>query len=118
MVTAIIAPAAGFFYGASPIGSQLNLGDSSNPDFWQIVGVTGDVKHFGVDRAIQPEIYFSYLQAPGDWMNLIVRTPANPLSLVSAVRKEVLAIDKAQPVFDLQTLEQLVSQSIAPTRIT
>ena len=105
-----------FWPNENPIGKRLNLGDSNNSDFWEIVGVVGDVQHFGPDTKAHAQIYFSHLQASDPWMSLIVRTAANPLALVGAVKNEVFAIDKAQPVFDVQTFEQLVSQSIAPRR--
>ncbi|PYJ96454.1 MAG: ABC transporter permease [Verrucomicrobia bacterium] len=105
-----------FWPNENPIGKRLNFGDFNKPDFWEIVGVVGDVKHFGFDTEAHPQIYFSHLQASDQWMSLVVRTAADPLALVGAVRNEVFAIDKAQPVFDVQTLEQLVSQSIAPRR--
>jgi len=105
-----------FWPNENPIGKRLNFGDSNNSDFWEIVGVVGDVKHFGPDTEAHPQVYFSHLQASDQWMSLVVRTAANPLAVVGAVRNEVFSIDKAQPVFDVQTLEQLVSQSIAPRR--
>jgi putative ABC transport system permease protein len=105
-----------FWPHENPIGRRLNLGDAANPDVWQIVGVVGDVKHFGLEAEVRPEIYFSHLQVPGKWMSLMVRTATNPLNLVASIRNEVVAIDQAQPVFDVQTLELLVSQSMASRR--
>ncbi len=105
-----------FWPGEKPIGKRLNLGDSKNPDVCEIVGVVGDVRHFGPDAESRAQTYFSHLQSPGKQMSLIVRTAANPLNLTTATRGEVRAIDAAQPVYDVQTLEQLVTQSIAPRR--
>jgi putative ABC transport system permease protein len=105
-----------FWPGENPIGQRLNLGDSKSPDVCEIVGVAGDVRHFGPDADTRPQTYFSHLQSPAKQMSLIVRAVANPLNLTSAVRAEVKALDAAQPVYDVQTLEQLVSQSIAPRR--
>ena len=105
-----------FWPGEKPIGKRLNLGDSKNPDVCEIVGVVEDVRHFGPDAESRAQVYFSHLQSPGKRMSLIVRTAANPLSLTTAARAEVQAIDAMQPVYDVQTLEQLVSQSIAPRR--
>jgi putative ABC transport system permease protein len=105
-----------FWPDENPVGKRLNLGDSKNPDVCEIVGVVGDARHIGPDAESRAQTYFSHLQSPGNQMSLIVRTVANPLNLTSAVRAEVRAIDAAQPVYDVQTLEQLVSQSIAPRR--
>src|SRR4030095_13687226 len=94
-----------FWPNENPIGQRLNLGTPEAPDFCEIVGVVGDVKHFGPDAEARPQIHFSHLQSPSKWMSLIVRTTGNPLSLVAAARAEVRAIDPAQPVYEIQTLE-------------
>jgi putative ABC transport system permease protein len=105
-----------FWPNENPIGQRLNLGDAKTPDFCEIIGVVGDVRHFGPDVESQPQLYISHLQSPATGMSLIVRTVRNPLHLVAAARAEVLAIDPAQPVYEVQTLEKLLSQSIAPRR--
>jgi predicted permease len=105
-----------FWPRENPVGQRLSFGDANNPEFSEVVGVAGDVRHFGVGAEPHAEIYFSHRQTPGSWMTLIVRTGANPLNLVAAVKSEILKIDAAQPVFDIQTLEQLAAQSIAPRR--
>jgi len=105
-----------FWPNENPIGKRLNLGTAETPEFCEIIGVVGDVKHFGPDAESRPQIYISHLQSPAKWMSLIVRTARNPLSLVAAARAELRAIDPAQPVYDIQTLDALVSQSIAPRR--
>src|ERR1043165_9085214 len=105
-----------FWPNQNPIGKRLNLGSAETPEFCEIIGVVGDVKHFGPDAESRPQIYISHLQSPAKWMSLIVRPARNPLSLVTAARAELRAIDPAQPVYDIQTLDTLVSQSIAPRR--
>jgi putative ABC transport system permease protein len=104
-----------FWSNEDPIGQRLNLG-STNVDVWEIVGVVGDVRHFGPDAEARAEIFFPHGQVPLNWMSLIVRTMGDPQNLVAAVRAEVQAIDPAQPVYDIQTMEKLVAQSIAPRR--
>jgi len=105
-----------FWPNENPIGKRLNLGTAETPEFCEIIGVVGDVKHFGPDAESRPQIYISHLQSPAKWMSLIVRTARNPLSLVAEARAQLRAIDPAQPVYDIQTLDTLVSQSIAPRR--
>src|SRR6185503_17984951 len=105
------AMARRFWPNENPIGQRVNLGDSDKPDLWQIIAIVGDVKHFGHDREAGPKIFASHLQAPGKWMSLVVRISGNPSGLIASVRSEVLAIDKVQPVFEIQTFDQLVSQT-------
>jgi putative ABC transport system permease protein len=49
-------------------------------------------------------------------MGLLVRTSGDPLSLIGAVRQQVLAADSKQPVFNARTMEQVINESIAPRR--
>ena len=77
--------------------------------------VTSDRRFVRISES-RAQTYFSYLQSAGKQMSLIVRTAANPSSLMTAARAAVRAIDAGQPVYDIQTLEQLASQSIAPRR--
>jgi predicted permease len=105
------------FWGSeNPIGRRLDLGDAQNPDFREIVGIVADVRHFGIDVEPHAEMYLCHLQAPGGRMTLVVRTAAEALSLATAVRSEVLAVDAEQPVYDVQSLQQLVAQSMALRR--
>ena len=105
-----------FWPNDNPVGRRLDLGEAGSPDVREIVGVVGDVRHFGVDAAPPAEMYFSHPQAPGNSMTLVVRTGPDPLSLVSAVRSAVRAVDADQPVYDVQTLGQLAEQSVALRR--
>jgi putative ABC transport system permease protein len=82
-----------------------------------IVGVVGDVKETGVNVEQQAEIYLPYLQNPSSLMNLLVRSKSDPLRLVPAVRRKVLAVDGDQPVYNIKTMENVLSQSIATPQL-
>ena len=96
------------------IGKRIFIGGDTNPS--EIVGVVGDVRHRSLDAELKPEMYVSYLQAPAGFFMLAVRTGLEPLSMVGAVRNEVLAIDKDQPVSGVKTMSQLRSESLASLR--
>ena len=101
-----------------PIGKRLRTGFDGK-EFLPIVGVVADVKEQGLDLPTHPEIYRPYVQAPyPSSMILMVRTDSNPTALASAIRKEVWAIDKDVPVADVQTLAQVISESLATRRST
>jgi putative ABC transport system permease protein len=51
-------------------------------------------------------------------MTLVVRTAGDPASLAPAVRREVLAVDKEQPLFNVQTMEEAVSKTMATRRVS
>jgi ABC-type antimicrobial peptide transport system permease subunit len=82
----------------------------------EIVGVVGDVRHSSLESEPKPEMYVTYLQAPPAFYTLAVRTKLEPASMVGAVRNEVLAIDKDQPVSAVKTMSEMRSESLAPLR--
>ena len=83
----------------------------------EIVGIAGDVKETGVNAEQQAEIYLPYLQNPSSLMNLLVRSKSDPLRLVPEVRRQVLAVDGDQPVYNIKTMENVLSQSIATPQL-
>jgi putative ABC transport system permease protein len=82
----------------------------------EIVGVVGNVKHMGLDKREPLQVYTPHSQIGGAAMYLVVRTPSDPLNLATSVRAAVEAVDNDQPVYDIQTMEQRLSDSVSPRR--
>jgi putative ABC transport system permease protein len=80
-------------------------------------GVVQDVNEAGLNDEQSAEIYIPYLQNPSSLMNLLVRTTSDPLRLVPAVRRQVLAVDEDQPVYNIKTMEDVFSESIAAPNV-
>jgi putative ABC transport system permease protein len=93
-----------------------------SPRWRTIVGVVGHVKHYGLDVEGREQIYFPHKQplygifAPRD-MTLAVRTSMDPASATSAIRERVFAIDRGLPLYNIATMDQLVSNSVAQPRL-
>jgi putative ABC transport system permease protein len=105
-----------YWTDGNPVGEMVTLEYEKNPR--KIVGVVGDVRHFGAIEDATPQVYVPYQQASAPLFSFAVRTELpNPLSLATAVQHAVWAIDKDQPVSHVMTMEQLVSESIAPQRV-
>jgi putative ABC transport system permease protein len=99
------------------IGKRLGFEDDPGKQVWrEIVGVVGNVKHKALETDVMPEAYFPYQQSPGNFMNLVVHTTADPLSMVPAIRSQISGIDKDQPVSDIMTMEQRLAKSVASSR--
>jgi predicted permease len=82
-----------------------------------IVGVVADFKYWQLDAEPVPEVYFPYQLSPaGRSIRVIVRTSGDPRTLEPLVRKFASGIDPTQPVYELKTLDQALSDSIAPRR--
>jgi predicted permease len=82
-----------------------------------IVGVVADFKYRQLDAEPGPEIYMPYERFPlVRSVRIVVRTAGNPNSAAPMIRTLVSGIDRTQPVYELQTLEQALADSIAPRR--
>ncbi len=114
------------FPGQNPVGKQITLELLGLGPF-QIVGVVGHVKHWGLasddTSNIRNQIYFPAFQIPdpywkeaGQGIYLVLRTPTNPVSMVSSVRRQVLGPGKDQPVYNVHTMDQLISTSMSRRR--
>jgi putative ABC transport system permease protein len=105
-----------FFPNEDPIGRRIIL-DGPNKTPREIVGIVEDVRRKGLDREVQPEMYFSQVQKPERRMNLVIRSTGPDASkLTPAVRAEIKAFDPKQIIWRTQTLEQLLSTSVAPRK--
>ncbi len=105
-----------FFPGEHALGKRLGLETDGKIVWSEIVGVVGNVKHLSLDAEAKPGLFEPYLQSPRNFMTLVVRTTAEPSSMISAIREQVLALDKDQPVFGIMTMEQRLSESVSQSR--
>ena len=99
------AMAKKFWPGRSPIGERVRL--SSGP-WLRVVGVCGDVVHDWFDGRV-PTLYRPLAQAPSDALVFAIRAPGDPLALVSEARAAIASVDAAQPLFEIMSLRQVLS---------
>ena len=114
------ALARAYWPNEDPIGKRIHFGEPNDPACL-VVGVVGDTKHMGLDVNEGPAFYQPHAQkrfAWLRWMTLVVRTETEPAGLIEAVRRRVWEIDKDQPVYDVATMEELLSKSMAQPRFS
>ncbi len=111
------------FPNEDPIGKRIyGWTDPAKPEWREIVGVVGDVRAFGQENELPPEIYMPVTQAPqGAWdafqRSMTIVAAAQPNAVIApAMRKAVSSIDPLVPLFDVQTMSDVVSQSTANRR--
>jgi putative ABC transport system permease protein len=103
-----------YFPGGDPIGMYVK-----NPHGRaQVVGVVGDVKHYGLDSAARAEIFMPAWQQSFQGMSLVVRTASDPKAFVDTIRREVLAVDPEQPIYDASAVVDAISRSVFLPRIS
>jgi putative ABC transport system permease protein len=106
-----------FFPDESPLGKRIRFRDGASITR-EIVGVVGDVRQYGVESGLASQIYEPYVQNPLPFITLTIKTAAEPSRLSNEIRSQVLSIDRGQPVSNVKTMEQIVSDSIAQQRLT
>jgi putative ABC transport system permease protein len=108
------------FSGRTPIGERFHFGqmDEKAPQWLTVVGVVGDTKLYGLANPSRLEIYVPFHQSAPHSMKLIVKSATEPSSLTSEVRSAVASLDKDQPAFDIETMDQYVRDSLSTRRIT
>ncbi|MCB1034789.1 MAG: ABC transporter permease, partial [Acidobacteria bacterium] len=109
------AVAERFWPDGDVVGQRVTIVDSTNYDC-EVVGVVGNVKHWGLDADVNPEIYFPLTQSTYRWVSLVASSRRDPLQAISSVRREIAAIDPNQPVFNVQTARQVYADSIERSR--
>jgi putative ABC transport system permease protein len=112
------ATASRFFPGEDSIGKRVSLGLGTKQIWSEIVGVVGNVRHWGLDAELSPEVYASYMQRPSPFMDLVIRASAAPLRLSTTIRNEILAVSPEQPIAEAKTMNQILSDSYSSRRFT
>jgi putative ABC transport system permease protein len=101
------------FPDGDALGKRITVGYPRVPR--EIIGVVGAVRTFDLEKAPRREIFLPYQQ--GGWpTTLAIRTVGDPMSIASAVRDAIRQLDDSLPPYDIKTLEQRVSDSVAPRR--
>jgi predicted permease len=111
-----------FFSGGDPVGKRICMGEDCSKGPWlSVVGVVGDAALESLSDPRFPQVFSPHAQGveggvAGN-MELAVRTSADPLSLAAAVRNAVHELDKDQSVANIETLDEVVSASLAQPRL-
>jgi putative ABC transport system permease protein len=109
------AAARKYFPQGRALGHRGHLGGRTGP--WsEVIGVVANVRHWGLDVEPRPEQYYCHLQEPTWMVNLTIRADGDPRRLTPSVRAQLRRLDPAIPLARVQTMEQVVSRSIASER--
>ena len=116
-VAIVNATLARRYFAEDPIGRRISLEDNPKEEDWvTIVGVVADTKPRELRSEPVAELYMPYAQQPEPGMSLMIRYRNGANGVAAAVRNEVLALDKDQPVYSIRTLDSVLSESVAGPR--
>ena len=107
------------FWTGSPIGRRVNPGFADPKVWFTIVGVVEDTKNAGMDKPAGPELYFQVRQVNqflGSNVSFVVRGSNDSVPLESSIRNVVRELDSSLPVYNLWSMNELVSKSMVQPR--
>ncbi|MEA2558557.1 MAG: hypothetical protein QOH06_61 [Acidobacteriota bacterium] len=108
------------YWGAGgAVGKRiLRTAEAAKERWLTVVGVVGDVQDSALGAETGATFYVPIAQGARPAMYLVARTSVEPMSLVPSVSREVLALDKDQPIAEVKTLDERVSGSLSKRRFT
>jgi putative ABC transport system permease protein len=104
-----------YFSGQNALGKLLKFGSKAD-DQCQVIGVVADTRDVHLRAAPRPQVYLPLLRNTPGSLHLFIRTSADPLALANELRKTVWAIDKEQPVSQVQSMTEVIAKSVAEPR--
>jgi putative ABC transport system permease protein len=108
-----------YWPGQDPVGRRLKFGsaDDDNDTPWlTVVGVAGNVKHYALDTESRVALYLPQLQSGGGGMYVVARTSTDPAGLASTITREIRAMDSNIAIYDVKTMDERLSESLARRR--
>jgi putative ABC transport system permease protein len=103
-----------YFSNENPIGRRMRLWG----EFREIVGIVGQVHHYGLEKQPEPTIYAPYEQMTDKAMALAVRTSMGTQALVKAVKQAVWSVDPNQPVFQIRSMDEYMALADTAPRVS
>jgi putative ABC transport system permease protein len=107
-----------YFQNEDPIGKRIRWARNPQIEWIEIIGVVGDVKHFGLDLPEEPALYTPYTQINPwkRWMSIAARTQGDPSAVAQALKQEIWKVDSQLPVTRLEPMSEVAATSFAARR--
>jgi putative ABC transport system permease protein len=107
-----------YFHNEDPLGKRIRWARDPEIHWIEIVGVVGDVKHFGLDLPEEPALYTPYTQINPwkRWMSIAARTHGDAAGTAQALKQQIWKVDAQLPVTRLETMTEVTASSFAARR--
>ena len=105
-----------FWPGQNPIGRHLKFDWGGRAQDREVVGVVGDVKQTNLASASQPEMYLPFYGVGYTYLTFLVRTEGAPETVGRTLVDQIQKVDRMMAVYDVRSVEQLMSESLSPNR--
>jgi putative ABC transport system permease protein len=100
------------------VGKRIRMGREEKAPVLTVVGIVGRVKMEGLNQdSNRVQGYFAFAQLPLSGMTVIIKAAGDPNQLIASAREQVKAVDPDQPIYNIRTMNEIRSESVAPERL-
>ena len=104
-----------YWPGGSPLGQKLVVGGTTASV--EVIGIVADVRHWGLDLPVNPELYLPLAQQPTGGLTFVLSTDLEPSALTASVREQLRAVDPDLPLSRVRTMNEVAAESVASRRV-
>ena len=104
-----------YWPGGSPLGQKLVVGGTTASV--EVIGIVADVRHWGLDLPVNPELYLPLAQQPTGGLTFVLSTDLEPSALTASVREQLRAVDPDLPLSRVRTMNDVAAESVASRRV-
>jgi putative ABC transport system permease protein len=103
-----------YWNGLSPIGKRIrhSLGERKPTDWYEVVGITRDEKHYGLEQEMKPGVFLSLRVNPVNWMNIVLRGSIEPQLLIPPAREILREMDAEIAMYEVRTMTERLGRSL------
>jgi putative ABC transport system permease protein len=107
-----------YWPGEDAVGKRIRFGTDQGAPLLTVIGVVGRVRMEGLSQdSKRVQGYFAFAQMPFTGMTVIAKAAGDPNQLIAAMRRQVKAVDPDQPIYNIRTMNEIRSDSVAPERL-
>jgi putative ABC transport system permease protein len=103
---------ARFFWNTTDVTGRRIHWPGTNSEWFQVIGVVKDIRHYGLDGEIRPEVLMSFAVNPTSALTLAIRTRTDPHSLAGPAREIIRQLDPDLPMFNIRTMSERLDRSL------
>jgi predicted permease len=103
-----------YWNGASPVGKRIRRtgGERKPTDWFEVVGITRDEKHYGLEQEMKPGVFLSLRVNPVNWMNIVLRGSMDPQLLIPPARQILREMDAEIAMYEVRTMTERLNRSL------
>jgi putative ABC transport system permease protein len=103
-----------YWNGGTPIGKRIRhtLGERKPTDWIEVVGITRDEKHYGLEQEMKPGVFLPLREIPVNWMNIVLRGSIEPQMLIPPAREILREMDADIPMYEVRTMTERLDRSL------